>query len=347
VTAGPSPSQRLADAWQVMYHTTDALGQPSTGTGTVLTPKEATADTPLVGFAPGTQGISFECAPSRMIQTGAFYEQPAIDSLLRAGYAVAVPDYEGYHENPAATYVTGRSMGAALIDVVRAAQQLPDAGLAADGPVAFRGYSQGGGATMWAAQMHDDYAPELDLVGVAGGGVPANLAQVAFGLDGKGGFGFMAISLIGFDNAYPELDLDDFLTEDGREAFGAMTNGDCALDLLLSYANADLLDYTNPSPFTSPAWLRRITENELGRAPINVPVFHYHATTDGIVPFPQARQLQRTYCTAGVELTWKEYDTSSLGASTAAHTSPISWANDEVMEFLADRFAGRAASTTC
>jgi hypothetical protein len=162
-----------------------------------------------------------------------------------------------------------------------------------------------------------------------------------------GGFGFMAISLIGFDNAYPELNLDDFLTADGRAAFSAMTNGDCALDLLLSYADAELLDYTDPSPFTSPAWLRRITENELGRAPINVPVFQYHATTDGIVPFPQARQLQRSYCSAGVELTWKEYDTSSLGASTAAHTSPISWANDEVMEFLADRFAGRATSTTC
>jgi len=64
--------------------------------------------------------------------------------------------------------MTGRSMGPALMDAVRAAQRLPDAGLSKDAPVVFRGYSQGGGAAMWAGQLQPSYAPELKLAGVAG-----------------------------------------------------------------------------------------------------------------------------------------------------------------------------------
>jgi hypothetical protein len=74
-----------------------------------------------------------------------------------------------------------------VIDVVRAAQRLPDARLSPDAKVVFRGYSQGAGASMRAGEPQPDYAPELNLVGVVGGGVPADLVQVALPLDGKKG----------------------------------------------------------------------------------------------------------------------------------------------------------------
>jgi hypothetical protein len=48
-----------------------------------------------------------------------------------------------------------------------------------------------------------------------------------------------------------------------------------------------------------------------------------------------------------VRLQWKTYDTGSLGTGPAAHISPISWANDDAMAFLADRLAGVPATTNC
>jgi hypothetical protein len=177
----PGTASAIADAWQVMYHSTDALGEPNVVTGTVLVPKGAEpAEIPVVGFATGTQGAAFRCAPSEMLQGQAFYEQPALNGLLRSGYAVAMTDYEGYRPEPETTYVVGRSEGHAVIDTVRAAQRLPEAGLSEQAPVAFRGYSQGGGAAMWAGQQQPTYAPELDLIGMWVAGFRATSSRWRF-----------------------------------------------------------------------------------------------------------------------------------------------------------------------
>lgn len=346
--AGPTPTQAIADSWQVMYLSTDALGTREAMTGTVLVPKGVdAANAPVVGLAPGTQGVSFACAPSNMIAAGSFYEQPAVTAMLRKGYVVAVPDYEGYHPQPAATYMTGPSMGQALLDVVRAAQRLPEAGVADDGKVLLRGYSQGGAAALWGAEKQPTYAPDLNLLGVVGGGVPANLSQVALPLNGSDGFGLLAIALIGLDNAYPELNLETYLNDAGKAAFADMENGDCALDLLLKYRGKSLADYTSKNPLSELPWLIRVSESSLGTKTIDVPVFQYHATTDGLVAFGQADSLHQQYCDKGVKLQWKTYDTGSLGTSPAAHISPISWAHDDAMAFLADRVAGVPATTNC
>lgn len=348
VPSGPSPTQAIADAWQVMYLSTDALGKPDAVTGTVLVPKGKDLSTaPVVGFGPGTEGISARCAPSLMIADGSFYEQPAVTSMLRKGWAVAVPDYEGYHPDPAATYMTGKSMGPALLDGIRAAQRLPEAGIPDDGPVVIRGYSQGGAAALWAAELQPTYAPSMKLKGVAAGGVPGNLSQVALGLNGTAGFGLMAIALIGLDNAFPELGLAKYLNPAGVEAFASMESGKCVLDLLTDFAGKSLSDYTTSNPLSQLPWLIRVSESTLGSTKVTVPVLQYHATTDGLVAFGQADSLHNTYCQKGVQLAWKTYDTSALGTTAASHIAPISWANDDVLSYLSDRLAGSPAPTTC
>ncbi|HCA86848.1 MAG TPA: lipase, partial [Streptomyces sp.] len=338
--AGPPAARALADAWQIMYLSTDALGEPVAVTGTVLVPKAADpAKAPVVGFGPGTHGPAFRCAPSRMINAGGFYEQSALNDMLRSGYAVAVTDYEGYHPEPETSYVVGAAMGPAVIDGVRAAQRLPEARLSADAPVVFRGYSQGGGAAMWAGQRQPEYAPELKVVGVVGGGVPADLTQVALSLEGKAGFGLLAYALIGLDNAYPELALDSYVNEKGRTEFAGMENDACTMELLLGYQGGKLQDYTTRSPLLEPAWLRRVAENKLGGRPIGVPVLQYHATQDQLVAFPQARNLREQYCSQGVQVTWKTWETD--------HITLVHRGNAEALEFMADRLAGEPAGSNC
>ncbi|MEV6444099.1 lipase family protein [Amycolatopsis sp. NPDC051716] len=336
--AGPRAAS--VDAWQVMYLSTNALGQPDAVTGTVLVPKTADrATAPIVAFAPGTHGPAFACTPSKMIDIGAFYEQPGLDDLLDAGYAVAVPDYEGYQPAPKTTYVVGRSEGPAVIDAVRAAQRLGAAGLSASAKVVFRGYSQGGGAAAWAGELQPSYAPELNLAGIAAGGVPADLVQVTLQLDGKFGFGVFAYALLGLDQAYPELQLDSFLTDNGRAKLAEMKQSACTFELLTTYANQKIADYTTGPGYIKPAWVARLTENKLGGTPPRVPVFLYHATGDQLVQFAQADSLHKTYCAAGVQETWKTYDTD--------HITLVYTGNADVLAFVKDRIAGKPATASC
>ncbi|WP_243717693.1 lipase family protein [Actinomadura sp. KC345] len=338
--AGPPSARALANAWQVMYLSTDALGEPVAVTGIVLVPKKADpARAPIVGFGPGTSGPAFRCAPSRFIDQGAFYEQAALNEMLAEGYAVAVTDYEGYHANPSTTYVVG-SMGNAVIDGVRAAQRLPGTGLSRDARVAFRGYSQGGAAAMWAGQKQPGYAPELKLAGVVGGGVPADLASVGLPLEGRDPFGFLLYSMLGLDNAYPELDLESYLNDAGRAMAADLEGDGCTLELLLGYQGKKVTDYFTTSPFASEAWLNRVAENRLGAGPVAAPVFQYHSTADEIVAFWQAEELRDSYCALGVPVTWKAWD--DIG-----HITLVYRGNQDAMAFLADRFAGRAATSNC
>ncbi len=344
--AGPPAARALANAWQVMYLSTDGLGNRQVVTGTILVPKgKDTAHMPVIGLAPGTAGPAFRCAPSRMINKGAYYEQPAINDMLERGYAVAVTDYVGYHPDPATTYIIGRSMGAALLDGVRAAQRLPESGLSDSAPVMLRGYSQGGGATMWAGQMIDSYAPELDLRGIAAGGVPANLAQVALPLNGQEGFGVLLYALLGQDNLYPELSLEPYLNSQGQQAVTEMVSDMCVLELLQDFQGVSLAEITDINPLTGPR-LERIAENQLGNGSISVPVYQYHEVQDGLVAYGQAMALRNQYCSAGVNLTWQEQDTQ--GASgVIRHINLAYRGNPGVNQFVDQVMAGNPPLSNC
>ncbi|MEU0466949.1 lipase family protein [Amycolatopsis sp. NPDC006131] len=338
--AVPLMNAANADAWEVMYLSTNALGARNAVTGTVLVPKGVDpAKAPIVGFAVGTQGPAFKCTPSKAIERGTLYDQPAINDSLASGYAVAVTDYEGYSPNTVPTYITGQSMGPAVIDSVRAAQRLSQAGLSDDAKVIFQGYSQGGGGALWAAEKQPAYAPEMNLVGVVAGGVPADLTEVAKGLDGYLGFGFLAFAAVGLDTAYPELDLDSYLNDTGRQQIAEAKQNACVVELLTNYAFKKISDYTTSNPLDTPAWQARLAENKLGAAPPRVPVFQYHAATDEIVNTPQADALHKHYCAAGVPEQWNTY--------VSDHLSGIFAGNADAHRWIVDRFAGKEAPTNC
>ncbi|MGW5055373.1 lipase family protein [Actinokineospora sp. NPDC004072] len=338
-TTAAAVAERV-EAWQVMYRSTDALGQAMAVVGTVLVPKGVDPGTaPVVSFAAGTHGPAFRCRVSHMSQIGAFYEQPAINDMLAQGWVVVMTDYEGYQPQPRTTYVTGRSEGHAVLDVVRAARRVPEIGLGASAPVMLRGYSQGGGAAMWAAELAPAYAPELDLIGVVAGGVPADLVQVTLFLEGKFGFGFLLYALAGLDNAYPELDLEKYLNDAGRAALAEMVAGDCTLELLVKYQGKRLGEFTTASPVLTPEWLARVQENKLGSGSIGVPVLQYHGTEDNIVAYRQAKQLSADYCAKGVKVTWKELPKD--------HIAMVYHGNKDALAFMKDRVAGVPASSNC
>lgn len=103
-----------------------------------------------------------------------------------------------------------------MLDAARAAERLPEAGLSADTPVGIMGYSQGGQASSWAAELQGSYAPELKVKGTATGGVPADLMKVADFNNGSYGSGLIFMAAAGQDAAFPELRLDSYLNPAGK-----------------------------------------------------------------------------------------------------------------------------------
>ena len=152
----------VRNAQRVLYTTTSRRGTAIAASGTVLVPTSpwiGAGSRPVIGYAPGTQGMADRCAPSRQFSEGIEYEGIGIEGLLLRGYAVAMPDYEGLGTAGIHTYMDRVSQGRATLDVVRAAQRLPGTGLTSTSPVGLMGYSQGGGAAAAAVELRPPTPP--------------------------------------------------------------------------------------------------------------------------------------------------------------------------------------------
>ncbi len=168
----------LATGTRIMYRSTDARGNPIAVTGTYFEPDNpwpGNGPRPLISYAPGTQGQGNQCAPSRMFNQGIHYsggwdimfnyEELFVATMVARGFAIVMTDYEGLGTPPMHTFVNRLAEGQAVLDAARAATRLPGTSLDPNGPVAFWGYSQGGGAVASAAELASSYAPELHIVG--------------------------------------------------------------------------------------------------------------------------------------------------------------------------------------
>src|SRR5258708_5693444 len=203
--ASPAPG---ANAWQILYLSTTVAGARTAVSGTVLVPATGYPGTrPVTAYASGTQGWGDQCAPSREMASGSYDEQFAVDNLLAQGWAVAVTDYPGLGTPGDETYAVGIPEGYAVLDALRAATLLPGAGLSTTAPIGIEGYSQGGGAAGWAAQLQPRYAPGLRLQAVALGGTPANLQAVAANINGTAFFAFLGGAVVRLHAAHPPAGL--------------------------------------------------------------------------------------------------------------------------------------------
>jgi hypothetical protein len=336
--ASPAPG---ADAWQILYLSATVSGAPAAVSGTVLVPAAPYPGTrPVTAYASGTQGWGDQCAPSREMQSGTYDEQFAVDNLLAQGWAVAVTDYPGLGTRGDETYAVGIPEGYAVLDALRAATLLPGAGLSTAAPMGIEGYSQGGGAAGWAAQLQPRYAPGLRLQGVAMGGTPANLQTVAANLNGSAFFAFLGGAVIGFNAAYPSLDLLSDLTPAGRAAL-AQLDTMCQEQALATYAGQRIQDYTagGINPIGEPRWQQVLDANDLGAIKPQVPLLQYHGLADEVIPWQVEAALHSQWCTMGVTTLFTSYPGDHVTTQVEAQSQVATW--------LSARLAGTPAPSNC
>ncbi|MQA26837.1 MAG: lipase [Micromonosporaceae bacterium] len=330
-----APGFEYARVWHIRYLSTDTHGASMTVSGTVIVPYGSyDGPRPVIGYAPGTHGMGDQCAPSARLKEGNDQEGGLIHQYGWQGYAVAVTDYQGLGTPGDHAYMVARSAGHALLDIVRAAQRLT--GLPGNGPVGLAGYSQGGHAAAWAAQLAPTYAGELAVKGAAAGGTPANLRQVAAYNEGRENFGLVLAAGIGMDSAYPELDLESYLNDAGRAGIDELRNG-CDFS---PYANKRLSDYTTSNPLDTPAWQTRLDQQNPGGSPPRAPVLLYHSTDDEIIPYGGATALRQTWCGQRANVTFRTY-------YFLKHAEAAAWASPSVTSWMGDRLAGKPTSGNC
>ncbi|HWF56071.1 MAG TPA: lipase family protein, partial [Solirubrobacteraceae bacterium] len=299
------PGVRLrARAWRILYRSTGAVGEPTVVSGTVLLPSRRRdgRPLPLVGHAIGTHGIGDQAAPSHLLARGRDWEAALMAQLLARGWAVAVTDYQGLGTPGDHAYMVGRALGPNVLDSMRAARQLVPDELPADGKAAIIGYSEGGAAAAWAAQLQPTYAPDIPLVGVAAGAAAADLESATPKLDGTFFSFFIAYGGIGYAAAYPELELDPYLTPKAREGIEALRNSTIFQAMIHGPKFAHATDLTSPNVLQLPAWRKRLRENRLGTIAPAAPVLLHHAKRDQIVSFTHSLNLREDWERLGADV---------------------------------------------
>ncbi|MEV6608643.1 lipase family protein [Kutzneria sp. NPDC051319] len=329
--------------WLVLYRSTSATGAANAVSGMVLVPPipwTGPGPRPVLAYAMGTQGLGDDCAPSYHLRTGTEVEIAFLAQAMLKGYAVALTDYEGLGTPGTHTYAVANAEGHALLDVARAASKVDGAGLSADAPVGVFGYSQGGQAAAAAGESQPTYAPDVHVVGIAEGGVPADLTEVAAYNDGNAGFSLVAGAAVGYAAAYPELPFADALNAKGRTVVQKVETS-CIVELALAdpFDRLDNLT-TTPGMIKDPRWQARLAENRLGAHRPAAPVLLYHGTLDELIPFQVGEELRDRLCALGASVQWQP-------VPLAGHIVAVSVYGTAALNWLGDRFAGRAATPNC
>jgi len=277
-----------ARAWRILYHSTDVDGKDTLVSGLVIAPVAPAADgsRTVVSWAHPTTGTAPRCAPSSGIAPFAFIE--GLSDLLAAGHVVVATDYAGMGIAGPPSFLIGAAEAANVLDVARAARLVE--GIGAGDRVILWGHSQGGHASIFAAQRAASYAPELTIAGVAVAAPATNLgALLSADIGDVSGVTIGAYAFTAYAQAYssrlPSDPLSTILTPAGAAAAPGMAK------LCLLGQNSELHTIANPligsfvvgDPTTIPGWSGLLAENTPGETRLSMPLFVAQGAKDSLV----------------------------------------------------------------
>jgi hypothetical protein len=120
--------------------------------------------------------------------------------MLWFGFFLNIPDYKGHN----ASFAAGVMSGHATIDSVRAALSFgQNFNLSTNASAGLWEYSGGAFASEWAAELQVQYAPEVNFIGTALGGLTPNITAVLLKIDGTDFAYLIPNAVIGLTSQYP------------------------------------------------------------------------------------------------------------------------------------------------
>lgn len=335
-------------AYQLLYRTTNSLGDPEVTVTTVLVPYDADASK-IISYQIAEDATYINCAPSYTIQTGSNttyagtggIEALLITAALNQGWIVNLPDWEG----PNSTFIAGIQAGQATLDSIRATLASGDiTGVESTAKVQMWGYSGGALASEFAAELQAGYAPEIPFVGAAIGGLTPNIPSV-YNTINKGLFaGLNVAGILSLAKAYPTFNtyLQEILAPATIAEFNAADQL-CFYSDVVDYAFKDTNTYfTNGSAFFSdPSVISMLnTGATMGvHGTPSMPLFVYKAVSDEISPIADTDALVAKLCSQGAKITY-------IRDSFGEHFTQAATSAGAVIDFFINNFNG-TSPTEC
>jgi hypothetical protein len=337
-------------AYQLLYRTNSATGQPIANVTTVIVPDGAapTGGRKVVSVQDAEDSLPSDCAPSYQMQVGEQApngdsssnlegEMAFVTAELAQGYEVVVPDPEG----PDSEFLVKGMAAHAVLDSIRAVESFAPA--ETDGaatPVALWGYSGGAFESAAANELKPGYAPELNIVGIAAGGVlPAN-DETSYWLNNSLSAGYVMEVAIGINRAYPQMGLYSLLNASGKALAEKVSTGCNTGANAAPYANANSWT-TDPNAWAFPQVQQVISENELGHAIPTTSTFYYNAIHDEDVWIKPLDQLVGYYCASGSPIDYYRDPVAQEHEMGGANFGSLAEA------YMTARFAGEPVPDTC
>ncbi|MGW0158753.1 lipase family protein [Mycobacterium sp. NPDC003323] len=330
-------------AVQLLFRTTDMNGHPEVAATTVVVPAERGPERvcPLVSYQCAIDAITSRCFPSYALRRHALapgsvpqFEMLLIAAAVAEGWAVSVPDHEGVN----GTWGTPYEPGYRILDGLRAATSSDQLSLSPQAPIGLWGYSGGGLASAWAAEMSGSYAPELNIVGAVLGSPVGDLGRTFRKLNGTFAAALPALVVAALADVYPGLQkiIAEHASEQGRallDRLHHMTTVE-AIVRLFRTDMGDLLDQPLEQILNTPEVQHVFADIKLGAAVPTPPVLIIQAVHDEIISVHGIDELADTYSAGGAHVTYHR-DLFSEHLLLHPMSAPMA------LRWLSDRFADR------
>ena len=331
-----------ARGWRILYTTTRANNSPAVASAIVVASTQAPgAVRPVIAWAHGTTGIAPGCAPSVMAP---FAHVPAIDRIVAENWVYVATDYPGLGTSGGHTYLVGEDAARAVLDAIRAARRLE--GLSLDNRAVVWGHSQGGNSALWTGVRADDYAPDVNIAGVAAL-APASDLPALFKAGQGTMFGKIVSSYLikAYAAAYPDVGIPAYVNARTRPLVGDIASRCVAgWPTLFSIAETWLLPTAGifaRDPASGPLG-ERLRQNTPATA-IAAPVLIAQGGADELVqPSLQSRYVAAR-CAAGQPIEYRLY----AGRDHVSLVTNHSAFDAELVAWTRDRFAGRPDTPNC
>jgi alpha-beta hydrolase superfamily lysophospholipase len=334
--------QRIT-ATQLLFRTTDMHGNADAAATTVIVPAERAPEThtPVISYQCAIDAVTSRCFPSyalrrRAVAPGAVaqFEFLLIAAALAEGWAVSVPDHEGRKGMWGAPYEPGYH----VLDGLRAALSTEWLGLAPMAPIGLWGYSGGGLASAWAAEMSGSYAPDLNVVGAVLGSPVGDLGHTFRRLNGTYMSGLPALVVAALADIYPELNkiIQEHATAEGKELLQRlhhMTTAEAVIRLVNKDMD-DMVDVPLQQILDTPELKRVFDDIKLGAAVPTPPVLIVQAVHDQLISVEDIDELADTYSAGGASVTYHR-DLFSEHMLLHPMSAPMT------LRWLTDRFQGK------
>jgi pimeloyl-ACP methyl ester carboxylesterase len=326
-----------ASVLRVLYHSESLEGEDIPVTGLIVVPE---GDPPpegrtVLSWAHGTTGIADECAPS-LDPAGAGLALVA--PFLERDMVVVATDYEGLGTPGRHPYIAGESEGRGTLDIIRAARQLSDRTGASE-QVILWGHSQGGHAVLFANQIAETWAPELEILGTVAGAPPSQLPLIAAALRDSPYRFYLGMVAAGWNAAYPDADMSLVLSPLGIEQVQLVDEG-CAGTLGAAWSSYEYEELITNDPNSVEPWKTLLVENDPGFEVGASPILIIHGENDEQIPLISSQLLVGRMCDRGQVVQRLTYPGQS-------HAGVIGPSMPDMLEWIDARLAGEEPPDDC